>query len=207
MASQQIEALSQALARLPGLGPRSARRAVLHLMKRKESALEPLLAALQDVATRLSTCSICGNLDTSDPCSICTDTRRDDRLLCVVEEVADLWALDRSRLFPGRYHVLGGRLSALEGVRPEDLGIDRLVARVAAGGIDEVVLAMNATLEGQTTAHYLAERLEKFPIRLTQLAHGLPVGGELDYLDEGTLRPRRSAGAASDCLKRLRNED
>ncbi|MEO5612011.1 MAG: recombination mediator RecR [Sphingomicrobium sp.] len=187
MASQQIEALSQALARLPGLGPRSARRAVLHLMKRKESALEPLLAALQDVAARLSTCSVCGNLDTSDPCNICKDTRRDDRLLCVVEEVADLWALDRSRLFPGRYHVLGGRLSALEGVRPEDLGIDSLVARVAKGGIDEVVLAMNATLEGQTTAHYLAERLEKFPIRLTQLAHGLPVGGELDYLDEGTL--------------------
>jgi recombination protein RecR len=187
MASQQIEALSQALARLPGLGPRSARRAVLHLMKRRESALEPLLAALQDVAARLSTCSVCGNLDTADPCGICTDPRRDDRLLCVVEEVADLWALDRSRLFPGRYHVLGGRLSALEGVRPEDLGIDSLVARVAKGGIDEVVLAMNATLEGQTTAHYLAERLEKFPIRLTQLAHGLPVGGELDYLDEGTL--------------------
>jgi recombination protein RecR len=187
MASQQIEALSQALARLPGLGPRSARRAVLHLMKRRESALEPLLAALQDVAARLSTCSNCGNLDTSDPCAICKDTRRDDRLLCVVEEVADLWALDRSRLFPGRFHVLGGRLSALEGVRPEDLGIDKLVGRVAAGGIDEVVLAMNATLEGQTTAHYVAERLEKFPIRLTQLAHGLPVGGELDYLDEGTL--------------------
>ena len=187
MASQQIEALSQALARLPGLGPRSARRAVLHLMKRRESALEPLLAALQDVAARLSTCSVCGNLDTSNPCGICNDSRRDERLLCVVEEVADLWALDRSRLFPGRYHVLGGRLSALEGVRPEDLGIDRLVARIAWGGVDEVVLAMNATLEGQTTAHYLAERLEKFPIRLTQLAHGLPVGGELDYLDEGTL--------------------
>ena len=187
MASHQIEALSQALARLPGLGPRSARRAVLHLMKRREGALVPLLAALQDVAARLSTCSNCGNLDTSDPCAICADPRRDDRLLCVVEEVADLWALDRSRLFPGRFHVLGGRLSALEGVRPEDLGIDGLVGRVAAGGIDEVVLAMNATLEGQTTAHYLAERLEKFPIRLTQLAHGLPVGGELDYLDEGTL--------------------
>src|SRR5829696_7974255 len=187
MASEEIEALAGALARLPGLGPRSARRAVLHLMKRRETSLEPLLAALKDVAARLSTCSVCGNLDTSDPCAICTDTRRDDRLLCVVEEVADLWALDRSRLFPGRFHVLGGRLSALEGVRPEDLGIDKLVARVAAGGIDEVVLAMNATLEGQTTAHYLAERLEKFPIRLTQLAHGLPVGGELDYLDEGTL--------------------
>ena len=186
MASQEIEALSQALARLPGLGPRSARRAVLHLMKRRQ-ALDPLLAALRDVSERLSTCSTCGNLDTSDPCGICLDSRRDDKLLCVVEEVADLWALDRSRLFPGRYHVLGGRLSALEGVRPEDLGIDKLVARVAAGGIDEVVLAMNATLEGQTTAHYLAERLEKFPVRLTQLAHGLPVGGELDYLDEGTL--------------------
>ena len=160
---------------------------MLHLMKKREAALEPLLAALQAVSETLSTCSTCGNVDTSDPCSICRDPRRDDRLLCVVEEVADLWALDRSRLFPGRFHVLGGRLSALEGVRPEDLGIDTLVGRVAAGGIDEVVLAMNATLEGQTTAHYLAERLEKFPIRLTQLAHGLPVGGELDYLDEGTL--------------------
>ncbi|MEO6580953.1 MAG: recombination mediator RecR [Sphingomicrobium sp.] len=187
MAAQQIDALTQALARLPGLGPRSARRAVLHLMKRREAALEPLLAALQSVAAALSTCSTCGNLDTSDPCAICGDPRRDDKSLCVVEEVADLWALDRSRLFPGRYHVLGGRLSALEGIRPEDLGIDGLIARVAAGGIDEVVLAMNATLEGQTTAHYLAERLENFPIRLTQLAHGLPVGGELDYLDEGTL--------------------
>ena len=187
MASQQIEALTQALARLPGLGPRSARRAVLHLMKKREAALEPLLAALHAVSETLSTCSTCGNVDTSDPCSICRDPRRDEKSLCVVEEVADLWALDRSRLFPGRYHVLGGRLSALEGVRPEDLTIDKLVKRVSEGGIDEVVLAMNATLEGQTTAHYLAERREKVPIRLTQLAHGLPVGGELDYLDEGTL--------------------
>jgi recombination protein RecR len=187
MASQEIEALAGALARLPGLGPRSARRAVLHLMKKRESALEPLLNALQAVSERLSTCSTCGNVDTADPCTICRDPRRDERSLCVVEEVADLWALDRSRLFPGRYHVLGGRLSALEGVRPQDLTIDRLVRRIGAGGIDEVVLAMNATLEGQTTAHYLAERLEKYPVRLTQLAHGLPVGGELDYLDEGTL--------------------
>ncbi len=187
MASQEIEALSQALARLPGLGPRSARRAVLHLMKRRQTALEPLLSALRDVADRLTTCATCGNVDTADPCSICRDPRRDDKSLCVVEEVADLWALDRSRLFPGRYHVLGGRLSALEGVRPEDLTIDQLVRRVSAGGIDEVVLAMNATLEGQTTAHYLAERLSEFPVRLSQLAHGLPVGGELDYLDEGTL--------------------
>ena len=187
MSSQEIEALSQALARLPGLGPRSARRAVLYLMKKRETALQPLVTALQTVANKLSTCSICGNVDTSDPCSICRDRKRDEKMLCVVEEVADLSALDRSRLFPGRYHVLGGRLSALEGVRPEDLSIDKLVSRVAGGGIDEVVLAMNATLEGQTTAHYLAERLEGFPIRLSQLAHGLPVGGELDYLDEGTL--------------------
>jgi recombination protein RecR len=186
-AAPEIEALIALLSKVPGLGPRSARRAVLHLMKKREAALQPLLAALQNVSEKLSTCSICGNVDTSDPCAICSDPRRDSKSLCVVEEVADLWALDRSRLFPGRYHVLGGRLSALEGVRPEDLGIDKLVSRVAAGGIDEVVLAMNATLEGQTTAHYLAERLEKFPIRLTQLAHGLPVGGELDYLDEGTL--------------------
>jgi len=187
VASPELETLAQALARLPGLGPRSARRAVLHLVKRRESALQPLLTALQTVADRLVTCATCGNVDTTNPCAMCSDPRRDARLLCVVEDVADLWALDRSRLFPGRYHVLGGRLSALEGIRPEDLGIDTLVGRVAAGGIDEVVLAMNATLEGQTTAHYLAERLEKFPIRLTQLAHGLPVGGELDYLDEGTL--------------------
>lgn len=187
MASTEIEALVQQLARLPGLGPRSARRAVLHLMKKRESAFAPLLSSLQRVSDNLVTCAACGNVDTSDPCAICTDARRDPRALCVVEEVSDLWALDRSRLFPGRYHVLGGRLSALEGIRPQDLSIDALVARVADGGVDEVVLAMNATLEGQTTAHYLAERLENFPIRLTQLAHGLPVGGELDYLDEGTL--------------------
>ncbi|TPG42918.1 recombination protein RecR [Sphingomonas koreensis] len=187
MASPEIEALTQALARLPGLGPRSARRAVLHLIKKRETALDPLRTALQQVSERLATCSICGNVDTTDPCGICADPRRDARALCVVEEVADLWALDRSRLFPGRFHVLGGRLSALEGVRPEDLAIDSLLGRLEAGGIDEVVLAMNATLEGQTTAHYIAERIERFPIRVTQLAHGLPVGGELDYLDEGTL--------------------
>lgn len=160
---------------------------MLHLVKKRETALDPLLTALDRVARNLATCSTCGNVDTTDPCGICTDPRRDDRSLCVVEEVADLWALDRARLFPGRFHVLGGRLSALEGVRPDDLAIDSLVGRVAAGGIDEVVLAMNATLEGQTTAHYIAERIEKYPVRLTQLAHGLPVGGELDYLDEGTL--------------------
>ena len=187
MASPEIDALTQALSRLPGLGPRSARRAVLYLLKKREGALGPLLAALSAVEARLTDCSICGNVDTTDPCGICSDPRRDQRSLCVVEEVADLWALDRSRLFPGRFHVLGARLSALEGVRPEDLGIDSLIRRIEAGGIDEVVLAMNATLEGQTTAHYIAERIERFPVRVTQLAHGLPVGGELDYLDEGTL--------------------
>ncbi|WNO55144.1 recombination mediator RecR [Stakelama saccharophila] len=187
MASPEIETLTQALSRLPGLGPRSARRAVLHLIKKRETALEPLLKALGAVAETLSTCAICGNIDTSDPCAICTDPRRDARSLCVVEEVADLWALDRSRLFPGRFHILGGRLSALDGVRPEDLSIDALLRRIEAGGIEEVVLAMNATLEGQTTSHFVAERVERYPVRVTQLAHGLPVGGELDYLDEGTL--------------------
>ena len=187
MASPEIETLTQALARLPGLGPRSARRAVLHLLKKRETALSPLLRALEAVNDALATCGVCGNVDTTDPCGICADPRRDARALCVVEDVPDLWALDRSRLFPGRFHVLGGRLSALEGVRPEDLRIDDLIRRVAGGGVDEVVLAMNATLEGQTTAHYIAERLERMPVRLTQLAHGLPVGGELDYLDEGTL--------------------
>lgn len=187
MSSPEIEALTQALSRLPGLGPRSARRAVLHLVKRREAALVPLRRALVEVEERLSTCSTCGNVDTTDPCAICADPRRDARALCVVEDVSDLWALERSRLFPGHFHVLGGRLSALEGVRPEDLTIDSLLRRVESGGVDEIVLAMNATLEGQTTAHYVAERLERFPVQVTQLAHGLPVGGELDYLDEGTL--------------------
>lgn len=187
MASQEIETLAQVLARLPGLGPRSARRAVLWLIKRRDTALGQLRDALEVLQDRLVECTTCGNVDTSDPCGICADPRRDARSICVVEDVADLWALDRARLFTGRYHVLGGRLSALDGVRPEDLSIAPLIERVAAGGIDEVVLAMNATLEGQTTAHYIAERLEGMPVRVTQLAHGLPVGGELDYLDEGTL--------------------
>ena len=198
MASQEIETLTAALAKLPGLGPRSARRAVLWLIKRRNGALGELVEALGTVRERLIECHTCGNVDTADPCGICADPRRDPRALCVVEDVADLWALDRARLFAGRYHVLGGRLSALDGVRPEDLTIGQLIERVSRGGIDEVVLAMNATLEGQTTAHYIAERLEDYPVRLTQLAHGLPVGGELDYLDEGTLaqalRARRPMG-------------
>ncbi|RGP40905.1 Recombination protein RecR [Altererythrobacter insulae] len=187
MASQEIENLAGALARLPGLGPRSARRAVLWLVKNREQALPALLDALGLVQNTLIECEVCGNVDTRNPCGICSDPRRDQKSLCVVEDVADLWALDRARLFTGRYHVLGGKLSALDGIGPEDLNVASLMGRIEEGGIDEVVLAMNATLEGQTTAHYLAERLEGFPLRITQLAHGLPVGGELDYLDEGTL--------------------
>jgi recombination protein RecR len=187
MASPEIDALSLALSRLPGLGPRSARRAVLHLVKRREQALLPLLAALTRVADRLVTCGVCGNVDTHDPCGICTDARRDPGLLCVVADVADVWALDDKKLFAGRYHVLGGRLSALDGVGPDDLAIAALLTRVAGGGISEVVLAMNATLEGQTTMHYLAERLAPLGVAVTQLAQGLPAGGELDHLDEGTL--------------------
>ncbi|MEL1249792.1 recombination mediator RecR [Aurantiacibacter gilvus] len=198
MASQEIENLAAALARLPGLGPRSARRAVLWLVKHRETALKQVLDALGAVRDKLVECETCGNVDTQNPCTVCADPRRDTKAICVVEDVADLWALDRARLFTGKYHVLGGRLSALDGVRPEDLAIDSLLGRVEAGGVDEVVLAMNATLEGQTTAHYIAERLEGHPVRITQLAHGLPVGGELDYLDEGTLaqalRARRPLG-------------
>ncbi len=198
MASQEIETLAAVLARLPGLGPRSARRAVLWLVKRRGNALDQLLDALSAVRDTLVECEVCGNVDTRNPCGICADPKRDRSAICVVEDVADLWALDRAKLFRGRYHVLGGRLSALDGVRPEDLSIGALLDRVAGGGVDEVVLAMNATLEGQTTAHYLIERIEDYPVRITQLAHGLPVGGELDYLDEGTLaqalRARRPDG-------------
>ena len=200
--SKEIEQLSASLARLPGLGPRSARRAVLWLVKNRESALPALLESLAIVSETLIECSMCGNVDTINPCQICADPRRDPRALCVVEDVADVWALDRAKLFQGRYHVLGGRLSALDGIGPEDLNIAALLQRVEAkegeSRIDEVVLAMNATLEGQTTAHYLAECLEVHGVRITQLAHGLPVGGELDYLDEGTLaqalRARRPVG-------------
>lgn len=182
-ALQQLTAL---VARLPGLGPRSARRVVLQLMKHRETQLQPLLAALERVDRLLVGCRECGNLDTSDPCRICTDPKRDPALLCVVADVADLWALERGRLFSGRYHVLGGMLSALDGVGPDALSTGRLLERVA-DGVSEVVLAMNATLEGQTTAHYVAEALAGTGAKVTQLAHGVPVGGELDYLDEGTL--------------------
>jgi recombination protein RecR len=182
----EIEKLIQLLAKLPGLGPRSARRVALVLLKKRETLLSPLAAAMRDAAAAIRTCDTCGNLDTESPCTLCRDPRRDNSVLCVVEDVADLWALERAGVFRGRYHVLGGALSALDGVTPERLGIASLFARLG-GGVDEVILAMNATVEGQTTAHYLMDVLAVHAVRVTRLAHGVPVGGELDYLDEGTL--------------------
>jgi recombination protein RecR len=182
-----VERLIQLLARLPGLGPRSARRAALHLLKRRETLMEPLTQALDAVARTVRTCSVCGNIDTLDPCAICRDERRDPALICVLEEVGDLWALERTGSFKGRYHVLGGHLSALDGIGPEDLNIARLVERAQQGIVKEVILATNLTVDGQTTAHYIAERLAPTGVSVTRLAHGVPVGGELDYLDDGTL--------------------
>jgi len=182
-----IERLIQLLAKLPGLGPRSARRAVLHLLKRREQLMLPLGEAIAEVAETIRPCPICGNLDTDSPCAICSDPRRDLSVICVVESVADLWALERTHSFAGRYHVLGGLLSALDGVRPEDLAIPSLVERAAAPEVREIILAMSGTVEGQSTAHYLADRLEGGHVRISRLAHGVPIGGELDYLDEGTL--------------------
>jgi recombination protein RecR len=190
----ELDTLIQLLARLPGLGPRSARRAALHLLKRRESLLEPLAAALAKAAEAIRPCPLCGNLDTVMPCAICRDSARDGQTICVVEDLADLWALERSGGFRGRYHVLGGTLSALDGVGPEDLTIDRLVARVEPG--QELILALNATVEGQTTAHYLADRLAGSGVRLSRLAQGVPIGGELDYLDDGTLRAALAARRA-----------
>jgi len=180
----EIERLIQLLAKLPGLGPRSARRAALVLLKKRNEFLEPLAQAMQEAAAATRNCEICGNLDTISPCAICRDPRRDPHILCVVEDVADLWALERASVFRGRYHVLGVALSALDGVTPERLNVASLLTRVSHG-IDEVILAMNATVEGQTTAHYLMDHLTN--VKVTRLAHGVPVGGELDYLDEGTL--------------------
>ena len=183
----EIERLIQLLAKLPGLGPRSARRAALHLIKHRESLLDPLAAALVEAARTIRPCSSCGNIDTRDPCGICTDPRRDAATLCVVEDVSDLWALERTQSFKGRYHVLGGTLSALDGIGPEELNIAGLVERAKGGAVQEVILALNATVEGQTTAHYIMDRLAGSGVAVTRLAHGVPVGGELDYLDEGTL--------------------
>ena len=187
MNGPEIERLIQLLGRLPGLGPRSARRVALHLLKKREVLMQPLSTALADAARAIRACTTCGNLDTVDPCSICADTRRDTGLICVVEDVGDLWAMERAKVFSGYYHVLGGTLSALDGIGPDELNIAGLLRRLQNGGVREIIVATNATVDGQTTAHYLAERLGNVGVPLTRLAHGVPVGGELDWLDDGTL--------------------
>lgn len=183
----EIERLIQLMARLPGLGPRSARRAALQLIKKREQLLTPLADAMRVASERVMVCSTCGNVDTRDPCTLCTDQRRDNSIIVVVEDVADLWALERAGATMARYHVLGGTLSALDGVRPDDLAIGSLIERASDPAVKEIVLALNATVDGQTTAHYIIDRLADLPVKVTRLAHGVPVGGELDYLDEGTL--------------------
>ena len=187
MAGDDIERLINYLSKLPGLGPRSARRAALFLLKRREALLVPLLKALESAAESIKPCMRCGNLDSQDPCAICANPERDGSIICVVEEVADLWALERTLSFKGRYHILGGLPSALDGVGPEDLNIAAILARAEAPDVTEIILAMSATVDGQTTAHYVTDRLHGLGVRITRLAHGVPVGGELDYLDDGTL--------------------
>jgi recombination protein RecR len=187
MTDNPLESLIKRLSRLPGLGPRSARRAALHLLKNKETTMLPLAEELDHVARTIKTCVECGNLDLTDKCRICYDSRRDATRICVVEDVADLWAMERAGIFSGVYHVLGGTLSALDGRGPKELGIERLVARAANIEEGEVILATSATVDGQTTAHYVGERLERDGMAITRLAHGVPVGGELNYLDDGTL--------------------
>lgn len=187
MAGAEIENLVKLLARLPGLGPRSARRAVLQMMRRRESLLDPLSEALMAARDKIVSCTICGNIDTLSPCTICADSRRDASVLCVVEDVGDLWALERAQAVKGRYHVLGGTLSALDGIGPDDLNLGGLKQRCADDAVKEIILATNATVEGQTTAHVITDMLSDLDVTITRLAHGVPVGGELDYLDDGTL--------------------
>lgn len=187
IAGAEIEELIALLAKLPGLGPRSARRAALHLVKKRDQLLLPLSQAMNVAAAKIAICGECGNIDTQQPCAICSDASRDASTICAVEEVGDLWALERAGIVGCRYHVLGGTLSPLDGRGPEDLSIAKLVERAHAPEIREIILALNATVEGQSTAHYLVAELEGLPIRITRLARGVPVGGELDYLDEGTL--------------------
>ena len=187
VAGPEIERLIQLLARLPGLGPRSARRAALHLIKKREQLMTPLAAAIQTAIDKIAVCRVCGNIDTQNPCTVCTDPRRDPSVIVVVADVADLWALERAHAINARYHVLGGTLSPLDGVGPQDLTIEALVTRAHAADVKEVILALNATVDGQTTAHYITDLLAGADVSVTRLAHGVPVGGELDYLDEGTL--------------------
>lgn len=186
-AGPELLRLIDLIAKLPGLGPRSARRVALHLLKRNDTLLKPLAEALAEAGEKIRKCSVCGNYDTVEPCAVCQMPGRDDGLICVVEDVPDLWALERGGAFRGRYHVLGGVLSAIDGVGPDDLGIASLVRRIEAGGVREVILALNATVDGQTTAHYVADLLAGKGVEVTRLAHGVPVGGELDHLDDGTL--------------------
>jgi len=186
-AGPEIERLIQLLARLPGLGPRSARRAALHLIKKREPLMAPLASALQTAIDKIVVCKTCGNIDTADPCTVCTDPRRDPSVIIVVADVADLWALERAEVLNARYHVLGGTLSPLDGIGPQDLTIDALISRAHDPVVKEIVLALNATVDGQTTAHYITDLLHDAGVIVTRLAHGVPVGGELDYLDEGTL--------------------
>ena len=185
--SPEIERLIALLSKLPGLGPRSARRAALDLIKKRDAVMRPLAMAMAEAAEKISTCQTCGNVDAQNPCNICAAPGRDQTLICVVQDVGDLWAMERAGAFKGQYHVLGGTLSALDGVRPEDLNIAGLIERARAGDIKEVILAMNATVDGQTTAHYITDHLEKAGVTISRLAHGVPVGGELDYLDDGTI--------------------
>jgi len=187
VAGPEIERLIQLLSRLPGLGPRSARRAALHLVKRRAELMEPLAAAIAEAHEKISVCSVCGNVDTRDPCTVCADPSRDPSILVVVENVADLWALERAGVVSGKYHVLGGTLSPLDGIGPEQLNLSGIMERVSGSPIKEVVLALNATVDGQTTAHYITDLLRDADVKITRLAYGVPVGGELDYLDEGTL--------------------
>ncbi|MEM8626809.1 MAG: recombination mediator RecR [Pseudomonadota bacterium] len=183
----EIQRLIQQLAKLPGFGPRSARKAALHLLKQREAHMAPLAAAMTDALAAIETCSTCGNIDTRSPCGICADNQRDPRLVVVVEDVSDVWALERAGVVEGRYHILGGVLSPLDGVGPDQLNIPRLLERIAQDGVQEVILALNVTVEGQSTAHYIADTLAEREIKVTRLAQGVPVGGELDYLDDGTL--------------------
>ena len=188
MPAKEIESLISLFARLPTLGPRSARRAVLSLLNNPKSQMTPMIEAMQQVVENIQTCPVCGNFDTQSPCNICANPKKDKKQVCVVQDIADLWALDRANIFHGVYHVLGGVLSALDGIGPDDLNIDKLIGRIQTGDIEEVILALPATVDGQTTAHYIADRIEKYPVKITTLARGVPVGGELDYLDDGTLQ-------------------
>ncbi|CCZ22280.1 recombination protein RecR [Acetobacter sp. CAG:977] len=184
----ELETLIKLLSRLPGLGPRSARRAVLYLVKKRETRMQPLVEAMQKVLETVKTCSICGNLDTKDPCAICSDPRRDGSVICIVRDVSDLWAIERSGAFRGQYHVLGGLLSAMEGTGPDDLRLNVLENRIKSAQTNELILALPATVDGQTTGHYIAERMRPLNVKVTFLAQGIPVGGELDYLDDGTIQ-------------------